>query len=325
MIVKGTDGKTWPETKCYKCLNWGHIATFFPPVDSKVGEQNLQIGISLQQGAILKMTQLTDTCSTDSCTNNKDLVKDLVKCKSGDELLLNTNGGTRLFDQKGLGAIIPVPMYYNKDSIGTIYAVKDVLDIPGARITFDSEVEKAIKVNVNGKVFKFEQFSNGLYGMVQVEKNNDTKNDVENYSMIQTVKQNMELFNKKAISKADESLNIQEYIGWPGTETYKSYINDSHINNCPVTSDDVRRARAIYGEPTPLLQGRMTRIKPITAPTVTREVREVLKPEFLKNIGSIKLFADIFYVNGNPFFSYKKWENWFYLVIIFEIASTKRN
>ena len=243
-----------------------------------------------------------------------------MKCVSGDELLLNTNGGTRLFDQKGVGSIIPVPMYYNKDSIGTIYAVKDVLNIPGERITFDSDVERVMYVNVNEKVFKFEQLTSGLYGMVETEKNNDTKNEVKNYSMIQTVKQNKELFNKKAISKADESLNIQEYIGWPGTETYKSYINDSHINNCPITSDDVRRARAIYGEPTPLLQGRMTRIKPIKAPTVTQEV---LKPEFLKNIGRIKLFADIFYVNGNPFFSYEKWKNWFYLIAIFEIESNK--
>lgn len=33
VIVKGTDRKTWPETKCYKCHNWGHISTFCPPVD----------------------------------------------------------------------------------------------------------------------------------------------------------------------------------------------------------------------------------------------------------------------------------------------------
>ena len=81
--------------------------------------------------------------------------------------------------------------------------------------------------------------------MIEAENNNDTMNEVKNYNMIQTVKENKELFSKMAISKADESLDIQEYIGWPGTETYKSYINDSHINNCPVTSDDVRRARAI--------------------------------------------------------------------------------
>ena len=124
-----------------------------------------------------------------------------MKCESGDELLLNTNGGTRLFNQKGFGAIIPVPMHCNKDSIGTIYAVKDVLNIPGARITFDSNAGRVMKVNVNEKVFKFEQFANGLYGMVEGEKNNDTKNEVENYSMMQIVKQNKELFNKKEIHK----------------------------------------------------------------------------------------------------------------------------
>ena len=135
-LVKGTDGKTWPETKCFKCLKWGHIASVCPQVTTNIGQQSLQIGVSLQQGMILETTQLLDTCPADSCTNNLDLITNVKKCKSGEELLLNTNGGQRLFDQKGVGVVIPVLMYYNKESICTIYAVKDILNIPGARITY---------------------------------------------------------------------------------------------------------------------------------------------------------------------------------------------
>ena len=147
-LVKGTDGKTWPETKCFKCLKWGHIASFCPQAATNIGQQSLQIGFSLQQGMILETTQLLDTCSTDSCTNNLDLITNV---------LLNTNGGQRLFDQKGVGVVIPVPMYYNKESICTIYAVKDILNIPGARITYDSELGKVMNVYVNDKIFKFEE------------------------------------------------------------------------------------------------------------------------------------------------------------------------
>ena len=64
----------------------------------------------------------------------------------------------------------------------------------------------------------------------------------------------------------------------------------------------MRRARLIYGEPTPLLQGKMKRNKPVKAPMVSRES---LAPEYLKGIGRIKLFVDIFYINGNPFFHTK--------------------
>ena len=145
-LVKGTDGKIWPETKCFKCLKWAHVASFCPQAITNIGHQSLQIGYSLQQGMIPETTQLLDTCSTDSCTNNLDLITNVKKCKSGEELLLCTNGGQRLFDQKDVGVVIPVPMYYNKDSICTIYAFKDVLNIPGARITYDSELGKVMNV-----------------------------------------------------------------------------------------------------------------------------------------------------------------------------------
>ena len=112
------------------------------------------------------------------------MVKDVMKCKKGDELLLNTNGGQRLFDEKGVGVVIPVPMYYNENSIGTIYSVKDVLNIPGARITYDLVLEKIMNVLMNQKGLRFEKLSNGLYGMLMNEPN---RKAVFNYSMIQTV------------------------------------------------------------------------------------------------------------------------------------------
>ena len=108
-----------------------------------------------------------------------------MKCNKGDELLINMNGGQRMFDERGVGVVIPVPMYYNEHSIGTIYSVKDVLDIQGARIMYDSDLEKIMNVIVNQNVSRFEQLSNGVYSMLV---NTNNKKAVVNYSMVKTVK-----------------------------------------------------------------------------------------------------------------------------------------
>ena len=40
-LVKGTDGKLWPGTKCYKCTKWGHTST---PETPHTGHQSMQSG-----------------------------------------------------------------------------------------------------------------------------------------------------------------------------------------------------------------------------------------------------------------------------------------
>ena len=47
--MAGTDGKKWPETKCYKCNKWGHIATLCPEASGRTGRQGFQIGLSCMQ------------------------------------------------------------------------------------------------------------------------------------------------------------------------------------------------------------------------------------------------------------------------------------
>ena len=100
----------------------------------------------MQQETLTKDTILLDSCATDSCTNNLDMINDLKTCTSDNTLHLETNGGMKSFDQRGIGTVLEVPIYYNKDSISTILAIKDILNIPGARIIFDLDVEIAMNV-----------------------------------------------------------------------------------------------------------------------------------------------------------------------------------
>lgn len=67
------------------------------------------------------------------------------------------------------------------------------------------------------------------------------------------------VFSRRQIEQADKARMLQGYIGWPSTADFKQYINQGHILNCPVISDDVNRAEAIYGPLVPLLKGKTTR------------------------------------------------------------------
>ena len=51
----------------------------------------------------------------------------------------------------------------NNYAIATVILVKDILNLLGARITFDSAVEKEMYVEYKGKFYVFWQMENGMY------------------------------------------------------------------------------------------------------------------------------------------------------------------
>ena len=90
-----------------------------------------------------------------------------------------------------------------------------------------------------------------------------SKSPVNQYSSshVQTVASNKALYTAQEIEGADKALDLQQYIGWPGTSTYIKYIKNNLIKNCPVSVADVQRSLKLYGTPTPTLQGKMTQRK----------------------------------------------------------------
>ena len=75
-------------------------------------------------------------------------------------------------------------------------------------------------------------------------------------------------------------------------------MNKNLILNFPTTADNIDRAIKIYGEPRPLLQGKMIR-KGSTAPQ--EHVRVPLLPQTAENYVNIQLYIDLFYVKNTPF------------------------
>ena len=90
---------------------------------------------------------------------------------------------------------------------------------------------------------------------------------------------------------------LQEYIGLPSTEAFKSYINKNLILNCDTTIDDIDRSIKIYGTHRPLLQGKMTRKGTLST---TVHVKIPLPPQIAENYSKVQLYIDFFYVNKIP-------------------------
>ena len=54
------------------------------------------------------------------------------------------------FNQKAKLKLLPMSIYYNKDSMANILAFADVASIPGVRITMDTDKERAMNVAYDG-------------------------------------------------------------------------------------------------------------------------------------------------------------------------------
>ena len=210
-----------------------------------------------------------------------------------------TNGGSQAFNKKADLNYLPIEMYYNEDSMANILAMSDVANLPRARIMMDSNKERAILLHYGGHTFKFQECHDGLY-YLDVCTLTSTNNTVTNYSYLyltSTVEQNKAMYTKQDVVGAQRARSWQHIMGWPSDQHFQHIINNNQVNNSPITTDDIIRANKIHGPATPLLQGKMTRSKPLT-----KQGAQIPPPlTILQNYPNLELFADFFFVNQQPF------------------------
>ena len=72
----------------------------------------------------------------------------------------------------------------------------------------------------------------------------------------------MEYFTRKEVEGVDRAHDLQYILGWPSNQQLITVLSKNFIINCPVLSDDVRCAHAIYVPATAILKGKMARKKP---------------------------------------------------------------
>ena len=73
-----------------------------------------------------------------------------------------TNGGNKAFNDIGEYEIFTIEAHLNLHSMANIVALKDMVDVPGVRITMDRSKERAITVEYQGNLYKFKDLQDWL-------------------------------------------------------------------------------------------------------------------------------------------------------------------
>ena len=155
---------------------------------------------------------LLDTCFTVNVSNNDNLVTNIRDCEQYEFLNEGTSGGSQLYKQFENIILFPIVVHFNHNSKANILSFKDVSSIPGVCITMDTKKDDAIVITLkDGKIVKFKPYSNGLFcfDTETVNFNNESKDLVTNYSLIQTVDLNKEFVTVNEIEGANVSRQYQ--------------------------------------------------------------------------------------------------------------------
>ena len=90
----------------------------------------------------------------------------------------------------------------------------------------------------------------------------------------------MEYFNLSEIEGSDRAHDLQHILGYPSYQHIINAISKNLVINCPLLSDDVRCAHAIYGISNAILKREMVRNNP---KHIEFKQRIPLQADILKN------------------------------------------
>ena len=235
---------------------------------------------------------LLDSQSTVSVFNNYKLLSNIRD--SNCTLKVHTNGGTQISTQ--LGTVNNFgDVWYNEKSLANILSMAAVRKV--CRITMDTSIEAAMHVHKqDGTIMKFAEYTSGLY---YFDTGPNFTNETCDYSFLNTVANNKRQYTLAEIQGADKARTLYRKIGRPAESDYNGYLDDNLIRNCPLTSDDAKRAMNIYGDEFATLQGKTVKHQNKSIPNF--QTVKIPAP-IIEQYKDVRLFIDIFWVNGSPFF-----------------------
>ena len=292
--------------QCWTCQQHGHYAGDCPSGQQHGGTVPgttltqyafvlAQAKISSEEHGIDPDWILLDSQSTISVFKNANKLTNIRRSKH--VLRAFTNGGHQdsrmVGDFPNLGEV-----WYNRESIANILSLAEVRKV--CRVTMDTLAEPALLVHrLDGTVMKFLEHPSGLY----VYKGNDrTTNDnvTGYYTMVSTVAQQKKMFSRREVALADAARELYRKIGRPDEVEFQKILQQNLIRNCPVTPTDAKRALLIYGPDIAVLKGKTTRSA--AAPRVPTFVSATIPAPILEHHRQVTLCADVFFVQGLPFF-----------------------
>ena len=261
-------------------------------------EKDKAFGFHQSSNLIPSSWILLDSQSTVSVFKNKRLLHDIRD--SPTTLRVHTNGGTQLSHQigtvKNFGDV-----WFNPESLANILSMSEVSKI--CRITMDTHIENAMHVHrTDGSMMTFKEYKSGLYyfdAAAAVVAPKTTNENSDDYLFLHTVDGNMAEYTRREIDNAKKARLLYKKIGNPSEQDFSEILKEGRIRNCPLTPDDARRALHIWGPEVQTLEGKMTKQQNKGIPNY----KPILIPApIIDKYKTIRLFIDIFWVNGSPYF-----------------------
>ena len=156
-------------------------------------------------------------------------------------------------------------------------------------VTYDSDRDGTFPVHkTNGVNIKFGMHRNGLHY-------HDTVN--RQVTMVQTVTENEKDYSKRQLTDAKTARELYAKVGYPLIKDLANMVKKNMIMNCPVTIEDVMRARKITGPSVQALKGKTIRTKP--NPVVSDYV--AVPHAIFEENRNVTLSVDVMFVNRIPF------------------------
>ena len=298
-VVAGNDGKINENFYCSKCKSMGHTyykcpndntssnslrgnnnnaSNFF---QSKMSEEEVhdendddkefssvsftQMGYAMAQSRTryngVKATWiLLDTQSNCDIFRNPEYLTNIKK-HDKKELTILSNGGSMTVNKTGYlrnyGEV-----WFERNSMANILSMSNVRK--KFRVTMDigpSTITPTIWVHIdeNTKI-DFTEHDMGLFVHDMTKPN-------KNHVFLNTVQSNRNLFNKREVHRAKLAQDLFKKIGRPGYKTFPHILDKGLIRDCPMTSDDIKRAMTIFGLDPAVIKGKSTRKKPNSVTT----------------------------------------------------------
>jgi hypothetical protein len=88
-------------------------------------------------------------------------------------------------------------------------------------------------------------------------------------------------------------------LGRPSEDNYTDILDNSQIRSCPITTNDAHRALKIYGPDVATLEGKSVQKQNNSIPN--HQTIKIPAP-IIVHYNDVRLFFDIFLVNGAPYF-----------------------
>ena len=145
---------------------------------------------------------------------------------------------------------------------------------------------------------KFTEYKSGLYyfDTATVTKLTSPSQD---YLFLNTVATNKGAYIRREIEGADRARALYKKIGRPSAQAFLEILQNNLLRNCSVTPDDARRALKIYGPDIATLKGKTVKKQNRAIPNYQAVT---IPAPIIAQYGKVRLFIDIFWVNGSPYF-----------------------